>query len=65
MIQCVSISAEVMNVKSLMLHTKVEVEPDCVPNVETLQAMEETEEIFSNGISRFSNLDEMFEELEK
>jgi len=36
-----------------------------VPNAETLQAIEETEEIFSKGTARFSNLDEMFEELEK
>ena len=36
-----------------------------IPNAETLAAMEETEEIFNKGVSRFSNLDEMFEELEK
>ena len=36
-----------------------------IPNAETLTAMEETEEILNKGVSRFSNLDEMFEELEK
>ena len=36
-----------------------------IPNAETLSAMEEAEEIFEKGVSRFSDLDEMFEELEK
>ena len=35
-----------------------------VPNAETTAAMEETEEILKTGVSRFSSLDEMFEELE-
>ncbi len=35
----------------------------CIPNAETMAAMEETEELLAYGITRFSSRDEMFEEL--
>lgn len=34
-----------------------------VPNIETLEAMEESQKIIESGISRFKSAEEMFEDL--
>ncbi len=36
-----------------------------VPNAETIAAMDETEELLTRGVSRFSSREEMFADLEK